>query len=156
MRPPRIPAFDYRGRHRYFVTCCAFRRQPAFVEPVVVERLDVQLLRTLDETGFAVSAYVFMPDHLHLLIEGTTGEASFRTAMRLIRQRLTIAMLTRKPLWQDGYFERVLRTDEQTFAVADYIIGNPVRARLVGSAFEYPFSFSIEHGKVFRLGASPS
>jgi putative transposase len=147
--PPRLSTFDYRGRYRYFVTCCVFRRRAAFSDPTTVSRLNVQLLQTAAERAFAVPAYVFMPDHLHVLMEGISEDANLRSMMTLLRQRLALSSTTR-PLWQRGYFERVLRTDEQTLVVAQYIIANPIRAGLVASAFDYPFSFSIEHGKEFR------
>ena len=43
------------------------------------------------------------------------------------------------PLWQDGYYERVLRRDEDIKEVARYIFENPVRAGLVQSPTEYPY-----------------
>ena len=46
---------------------------------------------------------------------------------------------TRLYLWQRYGFERVLRNDEATAAVARYTIANPVRAGLVRSPADYPF-----------------
>ena len=43
-------------------------------------------------------------------------------------------------LWQPGYFERVLREEEQTDQCANYILSNPIRAGLVRSFEEYSFS----------------
>ncbi len=45
-------------------------------------------------------------------------------------------------LWQGGYYERVLRKDEETQSVIDYILDNPVRAGLVKRPLDYPFSWS--------------
>jgi hypothetical protein len=47
---------------------------------------------------------------------------------------------TGKRLWQQGFFERALRNDEAIEAVARYIEGNPVRARLVTSVDNWPFT----------------
>lgn len=46
------------------------------------------------------------------------------------------------PIWQAGYFEHVLREDEDTRRVAGYILANPVRAGLVANPEDYPFSGS--------------
>ncbi len=46
------------------------------------------------------------------------------------------------PIWQAGYFEHVLREDEDTRRVAAYILANPVRAGLVVNPEDYPFSGS--------------
>ena len=42
-------------------------------------------------------------------------------------------------LWQDGYFERVLRDDEQLEVAAQYIFENPVRAGLVGDSLDWRY-----------------
>ncbi len=42
-------------------------------------------------------------------------------------------------LWQRYGFERTLRSDESTLAVARYILENPIRAGLVERAQDYPF-----------------
>ncbi len=43
-------------------------------------------------------------------------------------------------LWQEGYYERVLRSDEATETVVRYVLDNPVRAGLVQRAEDYSFS----------------
>jgi hypothetical protein len=48
----------------------------------------------------------------------------------------------RAPLWQDGYYDRILRSDEQTIVVARYILDNPARAGLAARFDRYPFSGS--------------
>ena len=48
-----------------------------------------------------------------------------------------------RELWRLGYFEHVLRDEEDTVAVARYILGNPVRAGMVSSPEEYPFLGSM-------------
>lgn len=141
--PRRLRTFDYLGTYRYFVTCCANRRQPLFVDADIVHDLVLQIRHSCAERRFALLAYVFMPDHLHMLLEGLAAEANFRAAMTLMRQRATIAFHQhrRAILWQHGYYERVLRSDEASESVARYIIANPVRAGLVERPDEYPYSY---------------
>jgi REP element-mobilizing transposase RayT len=63
--------------------------------------------------------------------------------MKLIRQRTGIAYrrLQKRALWQEGYFERVIRRNEQLADVCAYIAANPVRAGLAGQVEDYPFTF---------------
>ena len=140
-RPARLRGFSYRGHYRYFTTCCVESRRAVFTTDRVVLPLMEQVLRTWSARGFAILAYVVMPDHLHLLVEGREDEADFRGAMMVFRQRtaLTFRRETGTTLWQDGYYERVLRRDEALLSTAAYIIQNPVRARLVQSFDEYPY-----------------
>jgi putative transposase len=109
----------------------------------------MQLLRTCHAQEFAVLAYVFMPDHLHLVIQGETDGSDLRRGMRVLRKRLSTEYHSGvdRALWQDGYFERVLRDDESTATVLHYVVANPVRAGLVENARDYPFSWSIEWGE---------
>ena len=86
-----------------------------------------------------------MPDHLHLLCEGTCPSSDFKEFVRVYKQRSSFAWKqgTGFELWQRGYFDRVLRADEDTVAVARYILQNSVRAGLSRSAGEYPYSGSF-------------
>jgi putative transposase len=101
-----------------------------------------ELLRTAADHGFAVIAYCVMPDHAHMLLEGVRVDADFRKFVAMFRQRsgYRFKRATGKSLWQDGYFERVLRSDEEYLPIAAYIFANPVRADLCASIGEYPFS----------------
>jgi hypothetical protein len=46
-------------------------------------------------------------------------------------------------LWQRGYFEHVLRDDEDSFGVARYILDNPVRTGLARNPQDYPSAGSL-------------
>jgi hypothetical protein len=48
-------------------------------------------------------------------------------------------------LWQEGYFDRSLRKEEDTFEVVSYILANPVRAGLCQAPVDYPFSGSSRY-----------
>jgi len=101
-----------------------------------------------------------MPDHLHVLAEGTSPSSDFREFVRVYKQQssFTWKRRTGQELWQRGYFDRVLRADEDTVAVARYILENPVRASLCQNAEDYPYSGSftmaisdlLESTRVFR------
>src|SRR5688500_3528625 len=141
MRPHRLRDFPYIGIQRYFLTICAFSRRRHFVNPALVEAVHAQFLRTSIESEFAVLAYCFMPDHVHLLVEGLCETSDLATFVATAKQRAAYAAraFVQGRLWQEGYFERVLRDEDDSFNVARYVINNPVRAGLVASPHEYPF-----------------
>ena len=132
---PRLPSFVYCGLCRYSVTICVVGRQRIFITEPAVELVRTQLQITAAENGFEAIAYCFMPDHLHLLPEGTHDGADFREFMRLFKQRSSFHWKQQHgyELWQRSYIERVLRDDEDAFTVARYILDNPVRAGLAQS-----------------------
>jgi REP-associated tyrosine transposase len=90
-----------------------------------------------------------MPDHAHLLVAGGDPDADFKRFARLAKQRSGWRYKRKRgqPLWQEGYHERVLRADEDSPAVARYILGNPLRAGLVRAVEDYPFWGSGTHSR---------
>lgn len=98
--------------------------------------------------SFLVHAYCFMPDHLHLLVEGKDENADLKRFVKFYKQKT--GYIYRKdygnPLWQVNYYEHVLRKGEETEAVAKYIWGNPVRKGIVEDYRDYPYSGSLTLG----------
>ncbi len=146
-RPERLRGFNYRGFHRYFLTFCTFHRRRRFTGPATVGVALDQILRAAAREQFAVAAYCFMPDHLHLLVQGMSEDAEVRRFIKLAKQFSghAFSQASGEHLWQRYGYERVLRGDEQTLAVARYILENPVRAGLAECPGEYPFSGSPAH-----------
>lgn len=81
-----------------------------------------------------------MPDHVHMVVEGKTDTADLRRFVKRAKQRTGQAYShqTGTPLWQEGYYDRVLRASEDTRAIVRYILENPVRSGLVRHPLEYP------------------
>jgi putative transposase len=144
---PRLEPALYIGLRRYFLTFCTAHRRRWFVQADVVQLTSEHILQTAPLFDIETIAYCYMPDHVHLLIEGCTETADARAFVHQAKQRAAYAFTQRwaAKLWQPSYYDRVLRDDEETLAVARYILENPVRAGLVDSPTKYPFLGSIRH-----------
>jgi putative transposase len=118
-----------------------------FVEPFAVGIVFDQFLRAAEQLSFALSAYCFMPDHVHLLIEGESTDCDGQRFVGLAKQLSGFHFKKQVgfALWQRYGYERVLRSDEQTLIVARYILENPVRAWLVRSVHDYPYLGSTKY-----------
>jgi putative transposase len=140
-RPPRLVPECYRGSGRYFLTICTAERREFFTSSECVEQVTFDLLRTLTDYRFDGIAYGFMPDHFHGLFEATGSDCDFAKFACMFKQRSVFAQKRRtgSKLWQDGYFDRVLRREEATLDVVAYILENPVRAGLCTDPRQYPF-----------------
>jgi REP element-mobilizing transposase RayT len=81
-----------------------------------------------------------MPDHAHLLVEGTCDTSDFPHLIKSAKQRSAQSFAARHKhaLWQEGFYDRVLRPEDDPKQIARYIIENPVRAGLVRSPIDYP------------------
>ena len=155
MRPKRLRDFPYLGIQRYFLTICTFARRRHFTNAAVVDAVHTAFLRTCADFEFAILAYCYMPDHVHLLVEGLSEASDLSALVATAKQRAAYAgrRLARGRLWQEGYFERVLRDDDDTFNVARYVVNNPVRAGLVASPRDYPFLGSAVLDKDDLIGS---
>ena len=75
-QPGHLRAFDHLGLYRYFLTFCTDYRQPFFKNAEAVTLVLSQISRAAIGEQFALLAYCFMPDHLHLLIEGSRSQTT--------------------------------------------------------------------------------
>jgi REP element-mobilizing transposase RayT len=86
-------------------------------------------------------AYVVMPDHMHWLFSiecdislssviGTVKRHSARKINNLVGLRGA-------PVWQRGFHDHALRSDENIIHAARYIVANPLRAGLVRKIGDY-------------------
>ena len=142
-RPRRIEGFPYVGFYRYSLRFSTYARRRLFVAQDPFSVAHEQILRTADEGKFAVLAHCYMPDHVHLVLEGKSESSDLRRFVKVSKQRVDYVFRTQlsiRTTWQEGYYERVLRSDEATVAVVRYVLENPVRAGLVERAEDYPFS----------------
>ena len=137
----RFKAFDYLGPYRYFLTFGTAGRDKVFTSAATVELVLAQILRAAVEQGFVIIAYCFMPDHVHLLIEGTAPNSDLKEFGKAAKQYAGFyyKQRTGRRLWQPSYYEHVLRNEEDTWSVARYIVENPLTEGLAARADEYPF-----------------
>jgi putative transposase len=120
-------------------------RRPLFNEASIVELALEQLQRAANEQRFSVTAYCFMPDHLHLLVAGTAEDSNGKRFINAFKQYSghCYSQKWRGTLWQRYGFEHVLRDEEDTMEVVRYILRNPVRAGLSDTIGAYPFVGSL-------------
>jgi putative transposase len=138
-RPPRAPSFSYIGVQRYLLTACTHQRRPWFSEARFASELASQIPPFFAGQRLDVLAYCVMPDHVHLLLEGTSEDSNLREAVSRWKQSTGYAWRVRHAsrLWQPGYYDRVLRDADDTRAVVRYVLENPVRAGLASTPKAY-------------------
>jgi putative transposase len=139
--PPRSPHLLYLGTHHYFLTFCTDQRSRVFIEQTQVALVHAQILRAARETRFEISAYCYMPDHLHLIVAGLDESSDAKVFISRSKQYsgYYFKQAHGVRLWQRYGFERVVRDDNELALTVGYIVGNPVRAGLVGDPSAYPF-----------------
>jgi len=85
-----------------------------------------------------------MPDHLHLFVR---GDDNFILANWLKGLKRIVSASFRKEqnrsLWQPGFFDHLLRSDESYSQKWEYVRENPVRAGLVNRSEDWPYQGEI-------------
>ena len=86
-----------------------------------------------------------MPDHVHVIVEGTHEASDFQGFVRIFKQCSAFhwKRAGRGVLWHRGYYDRILRDHTDTVTAIRYVIENPVRARLVVRPEDYPYLGSM-------------
>lgn len=144
MASPRLRYGRYsRSGNVYSLTTATHGRAPVFADAANVAVL-VDTLRFIERNGFSHSlAWVVMPDHLHWLMELRKGTlAQCMAVLKSRSSRLLNRQLGQKgPLWQHGYHDHAVRTDESLHEKAMYILANPVRTGLASELGEYPHAW---------------
>ena len=141
----RLRPEEYRGRRRYFLTLCCEKRFPAFRSPKAAEQALHILRDCAVATAFHVHAYCFMPEHLHLLVEGANDQSVLSGFVKRFKQISghRFHRTTGRLLWQAKFYDHILRSEDDLTSVCAYIWLNPVRRGLCRETSDYPFSGSL-------------
>lgn len=141
----RLKSFGYNGTYAYFVTILTKDRNCFFKEYQIVEPVIGFLKESAKKEQFAIEAFCFMSDHLHLLLIGLSDSADLRSMIKLFKQKsgYWFKQSNHSNLWHLSYYDHVLRKDEAIKEIVLYILNNPVRTGIVSEYKEYPFSGSF-------------
>lgn len=139
-RTPRRLQSVFAAQPLYFVTFCSYRKRPYLATAAVHNAFVTFGDRSYAEHNLAVGRYVIMPDHVHLFV---CGDAVFDLTawFRLLKPclaKVVVRPASKDPIWQRGFFDHVLRSDESYGEKWNYARENPVRAGLVTRAEDGP------------------
>lgn len=92
-----------------------------------------------------VPVYCFMPDHQHLILEGTdSGSDVWKVIVKYKQKTGYRACRTLGgTIWQKDFYDHIIRKDENLVTQIRYILDNPVRKGVVQSWQEYPYKGSV-------------
>lgn len=102
-------------------------RDGVFAEAFRLESAGHWLVRTM----------VVMPDHLHLLVV-LLGDCELSKVIRSLRGRLAPLLRLNALHWQDGFYDRRLREQDDRAPIFLYIFLNPYRAGLIERNERWP------------------
>jgi len=86
-----------------------------------------------------------MPDHVHLIYSPLRREDGWSytlpEVMKAVKGRsarqINVALKRTGPVWQEEFFDHVLRSNDSLVDRVEYVCQNPVRAGIVKTEAEY-------------------
>ena len=120
----------------HFVTASCWQRLPYLQDCFALAEEGLERARVRYRMN--VVGYVFMPEHLHLLVDepeiGVLAEA-----IKMFKLSVTLRQ-ERRPFWQKRYYDRNVFTHDAMVEALRYIHRNPLKAGLVAQPEEWPWS----------------
>ena len=94
---------------------------------------------------YRLSAYVVMSNHVHILIWPKALLPEITKAIKGFTAHEANRILDRtgKKFWQDESFDHAVRSEDEFYRIMRYIERNPVKAGLVESPEEWPWSSAV-------------
>ena len=141
----RLTKYDYSTPNAYFITICTKNRKNLFWRDaeIIIDRpknvlladLGIIVQRGIENISkhypaISVDHYVIMPNHIHLLLQINTDVSgrsmiapTMSTVVRLMKG--TVTKQAGFPVWQKGFYDHVIRNDNDYRDIWNYIEGNP-------------------------------
>jgi putative transposase len=123
-------------------------RQGIFESEEDIVRIKEDICYALEKSGCQLHTYVIMTNHLHLLLTPESKEqlAVFMQAMANKYVRYFNAKHRRTgTIWEGRYKSCLVDSEQYLFTLYKYIEMNPIKANMVESLIDYPWSSYAHH-----------
>ena len=144
---PRLKNFDYSSAGAYFITICTHNRKclfshivgrglaPAEIRYTAYGQIAKEQLFLLEKRYpfLKIDQYVIMPNHIHviLMLSEAAGASARPTvpdivcAYKSLTTRECKKAIPVDKVFQDSFYEHIIRGKEDYIGIAEYIINNP-------------------------------
>ena len=119
------------------------RQGPMYLRQANIARLVVTAIRDGQNRfgRYELHAFVVMSNHVHLLVTPRVTSNRWLGPLKGFTGFSANRILARSgPFWQDESYDHLVRNLEEFNRISRYIENNPVKAGLVNSAEEFPWS----------------
>jgi REP element-mobilizing transposase RayT len=140
----RLQDFEYKTGYAYFVTICTKNRVEHFLNDEIAKLVETSINFRIQKNEISVICYCIMPEHIHMLFSLNENYkynlsiwiSSFKRFINgQVRSKFGII-----DFWHLNYYDHIVRTDESLKNIAEYILNNPVRKKIVAHWQSYPYS----------------
>lgn len=142
----RLSLECYKGKVKTTFTLCVDGKKTLFKEEPIVNKFIEIMTDAINKYNCKNWVYMFMPDHLHLVLEGNSEDSDLWKTIVLFKQKsgFWLARNNKKIRWQKDFFDHIHRKEEDLKKHIFYVLNNPVRKGLVNDWKNYPFKGSLD------------
>jgi putative transposase len=140
----------YLKNQTVFITAVCHQRLPILANAMEKHLLLEILRKVKEEIPFRLTAYALLDDHFHCLIRPEVN-SDFSRIIQSVKLRFTHrwkrenTVTTPVTLWQQRFWDHIIRDTEDLHRHLDYIHYNPVKHGYVTDPSDYPWSSFNAH-----------
>ena len=145
----------YTGLKRISFTLCVKDKKNLFDDEGIVKEFISVLKFETNKQNVKNWVYVFMPDHLHIILEGTTEESDLWKTIKIFKQKAGYLLkreVGERFKLQKDFFDYIHRKNDDLIKHIKYVAENPVRKRLVKDWRNYKKTGSIHYNLEELIG----
>jgi len=143
----RLNRDRYIGHIRVSFTLCIKGRSKIFIESNIVDIFNNILKYELEKQRVSNWIYLYMPDHLHLILEGKEESSDLWRSVVSFKQKTGYWLSKNKTAirWQKDFYDYIHRKDDDLKKHIRYVLENPIRKKIVVNWDEYKFKGSLDY-----------
>jgi putative transposase len=140
----------------FFFTVVTYDRRPILTSDAGRQILRSAIQTVRDGRPFELFATVLLPDHWHLIMQLSRGDADYSIRMKQIKEEFTKSWLKaglpeaqvtaaqakkgERGIWQPRFWEHTIADERDLERCTDYIHWNPRKHRCVSRVRDWPWS----------------
>lgn len=140
----RLEKEFYNAEKTVSFVACIKNRDKVFININIFEEFEKILQEEIKKFGNQALIYLFMPDHLHVILKGMNENSDVIKSIDMFKQKTGFWFYENlnQIRWQKDYHDHIIRNDEDLKGHIYYILQNPVRMSIVENWKDYKFKGS--------------
>ncbi|MFA6293649.1 MAG: transposase [Victivallales bacterium] len=146
-RPPRLTTLFSGVKPFYFVTFNTHDRREILASDTIHSKF-LEFCIEAKNHGVFVGTYVIMSEHIHLFVWINLESCDLKKWIKSLKCFLSVELEeinVKRPHWQIGFFDHVLRSSDSYREKSIYMMNNPVRAELCKTPDEWKYKGTINN-----------
>ncbi len=139
----------------YFITIRAHKNSAPFTRNDLNAMVIDTLREEQDRQNFLIFVYCLMPDHIHFLLSPQRDGLSVLKFTEQYKGKTTNRSWKlgwSGKLWQQRYYDHIIRSSESLIEISKYILNNPVRKEIVEVAEDWQWGGHMSQFPDWLLG----